>query len=124
MKTYSVMRNPTNRHTKAIRNGFSWAAFALNLFGFGWIWAFVNSATHFGWRLLVLTLLLIGSTLLENPLLSAVASFMWIVFSISVGMMATDRVRSEVKRLGFLTIAENVEANNDEEAIDLAEKKT
>lgn len=121
--TYTVMRHPNTLHVKAIRNGFSWLAFSLNVFGFGWIWAFANRATHFGWRLLVLSIGIYLINYLGIPALSVVAGLMWIVFSVTVGTIATDRMRYELKRLGFATIAENVAASSSGNAIDQVDKK-
>src|ERR1700742_2032791 len=100
MRKYTVLKNPTTGHMKAISEGYCGWIVLLNFLLLGWVWAFANRATHLGWRLLAVTITFWLMTA-AGSLVASVAGFCWPIFAITLGSVAHDRARSELRRLGF-----------------------
>jgi hypothetical protein len=117
MATYKVYKHPLTGQLDAVKKGYAFWAMTMQIFGIGFIWAFVKKATNFGWQVLTITILLFIWVLISGNIFAAVG---WVIIAIAVGQMANRRVEHGLKRRGFVVIAERMKASSPDRAIDNA----
>ena len=122
MATFNVYRNPTTGGLEAVKQGYCVPILLLNiLIPLGWIWAFLNHAPHFAWRLLSISIIL-GIITLLFPNFILLISLLWLVFSVGLGGMANKQIEYSLRRRGFTLIQDGVLASSTDTAIEEAAK--